>query len=129
MGELIQTECRNCHGEFRFLQGIGQGYWSLEDVLCHTQGGVRRALREILDKYEIASAEYGHRLFSCPSCGTLHERFYVRVDYGIQKVYETAFRCGDCRSLLEERTEAVERHRCPDCRAEALEVGPVGTWD
>ncbi len=129
MGTLIQTECRNCEERFRFHEGIGKGYWGVEDVLCHTRGRTRRALQEILETKQVLSADYGHRLFTCPQCETLHERFYVRVDYHYLGVYETTFVCGECRTELVERSEPVERHRCPSCHETTLFESGVEEWD
>ncbi len=109
-------------------------YWPLEAVIRHTRGHARRTLQEIVDNHQIVSSQYGHRIFACPRCDTLHQRFYVRVDYDESKqyhtqCYETMFRCGKCRTPLTERDKPIHGYRCAECGSYALKDEVRINWD
>ena len=129
MGQSISTHCRNCNHTEDFATGIGFMYSSLEKVIRFTNGTVRRKLRDIVSNHSVTDADYEHRVLACPSCKTLHERFYVRVIYDEGEVFETIFRCGKCRAGLVELDKLVEAYRCRKCGSQSLEEFPGIMWD
>ena len=107
-------------------------YWPLRDVVRYTRGNARRTLQDIVENHRVDSAEYGPRLLACPRCDTLHERFYVRVDYDEGKLYqgklfETEFRCGRCQTPLIDPQKPITRYRCSECGDYALMEESTGT--
>jgi DNA-directed RNA polymerase subunit RPC12/RpoP len=133
MGKFIETRCHDCERQFTLKLGVGMMYWPLEAVIRHTRGNVRRRLQEIVENFDVVSSQYGHRLFACPACDTLHGRFYVRVDYENRKfrseTFETEFLCGKCRTPLIEPTKPVSAYRCSECGSYGLENRSVRGWD
>lgn len=134
MGEYIQTRCHDCERQFMLKLGVGMMYWPLQAVIRYTRGTARRRLQAIVDNHEVISSEYGHRLFACPRCDTLHERFYIRVDYEERgrfgnSTYETEFRCGRCRATLVEPGKPVSGYRCSGCGSYSLEEAVTLEWD
>lgn len=123
------THCRNCGEQFSFTLGVGMMYWSLDAVIPFTRGKARRTLQDIADHHQVVDANYSHRMLACPKCDTLHERFYVRVDYDVDKHYETVFRCGKCRTLLVEPAKPISGYRCSSCGSYSLDDGSMGCWD
>ena len=126
MADPIRTRCRRCDKQTRLKLGAGMSYLPLEEVVHYTRGNTRRALQEIVANHRIVSAEHSHRLFACTRCDTLHQRFYVRVDYEGGKmfggeVFETTFRCGKCRAPLAEPDKPLKEYRCSQCGHYALD--------
>lgn len=121
MGQSISTHCRNCNETENFTSGIGFMYSSLEKVIRFTSGNTRTKLQDIVSNHTVTEADYEHRMLACPSCNTLHERFYVRVAYDEGDVIETSFRCGKCRAGLVEMTKHVGEYSCGKCGGQSLE--------
>ena len=120
------TRCRSCDRQYDLPLRAGMMYWPLESVIRYTRGKARHTLQDILAQHRIVSAEYGNRLFACPACDTLHERFYVRVDYEEarrhkQHTFETSFLCGACRTPLVEPVKAIDTYRCASCGSYSLD--------
>ena len=93
------------------------------------KGKARQTIADILSAQEIHNAEYEHALFSCPSCNTLHSRFYVKVEYGDHEVFETKFRCGQCREALVKADQSIDHYNCKACGSKALEQEYEIMWD
>jgi hypothetical protein len=111
------------------MLGVGMSYSSLEEVMQFTRGNARDALREITTNHTINDADYEYVLFACPDCNTLHERFWVRVEYDGDKVFETSFRCGKCRKGLVRAVRPIETYNCCNCGRQELEESPGKLWD
>ena len=129
MGEFVMTRCRDCQEQSNFLLGVGMMDWSLEAVIPRTKGSVRLKLQDIVATHQITDCDYKHRMLACPRCDTLHNRFYVRVEYGEGRLYETVFRCGKCRRLLIEPHKPISDYRCSNCGSYSLDDGAMGNWD
>jgi len=129
MGQSIETHCKHCGDTKQFTTGVGFMYSSLTNVIRFTSGNIRTKLQDIVTNHTITEADYEHRILSCPDCNTLHGRFYVRVGYDIDKVFETKFRCGKCRTSLTELDKPVEAYSCGKCGDQSLEEFPGICWD
>jgi hypothetical protein len=129
MGGSISTHCRNCNHTEEFITGIGFSYFSLEKVIQFTTGNTRTKLQDIVSNHVLTDADYEHRVLACPSCNTLHERFYIKVVYDEGKVFGTKFRCGKCRVGLAEMDKPVEGYCCGSCGRKSLEEFLGINWD
>jgi hypothetical protein len=129
MGRSISTHCRNCDEINQFTIGVGFFHSSLDKAIHCTNGNVKNRLQEIVSNHSISDADYEHRVLVCPICNTLHERFYVRVNYDEDKVFVTNFRCGKCRTALVELDKPVEECNCSMCGSQSLEEFPGIDWD
>ena len=129
MGGSISTYCKKCGDTQDFTTGVGFMYSSLEKVIRFTSSNIRTKLQDIVSSHSITNANYEHRVLACPNCNTLHERFYVRVQYDEGDVFETAFRCGKCRAGLVELDKPVEEYSCGKCGSRSLEEFPGMCWD
>jgi len=129
MGQGFGILCRNCGARDEFLIGVGFMYSSLDRILPIVNRKTRQKLTDILSRQTIHDEEYEQVLLSCPDCNTLHNRFYVKVVYGNNEVFETKFRCGKCRKALVSANKSIERYRCKECGYEALEQECQIMWD
>ena len=129
MGGSIETYCQNCHETEHFTTGVGFMYSSLEKVIRFTSGNIRIKLQDIVSNHTVTYSDYEHRALACPSCNTLHERFYVRVNYDSDKLFETTFNCGKCRAGLVEMNKLVGEFSCGKCGGQSLEELPGIMWD
>lgn len=129
MGSSIDTVCKHC-GEYEsYILGVGIEYANLDAVIPITTGYVRRTLKEIIGNNAIVDADYEHVLYACEKCNTLHSRFWVRVEYDEDKVFETSFRCGKCRSGLVRAKQPIESYACKKCGRQELKEAPGILWD
>jgi len=132
MGHGLCVECKNCDYGESFMLGVGMQYESLMNLISCLKGVTRNKVVDILENHNVMDGEFEHRLYACPNCNTLHERFYVHLDYDDGKVFEVAFRCGKCRTPLEvvdENVLALERYACKSCGKRELERGVEMLWD
>ena len=111
------------------MLGVGMSYSSLGEVILLKKGNAQKSLNEITNNHVVNNSDYEHALFACPNCKTLHERFWVRVEYDGDKVFETSFRCGKCRKGLVRATQPIESYNCSRCGRQALEESPGKLWD
>ena len=79
--------------------------------------------------------DYGHKIYLCPKCGVLCERFYLRLEYDGGS-YEVAYRCTKCKAVLikldaDEKTEKInfQPYPCPQCGKHGLYQTISGLWD
>jgi hypothetical protein len=70
---------------------------------------------DILQNNKVTKSEYYHGLFRCLSCNQFHGRFYVKIEYDDNKIYETKLNCKKCKTELEpvEDEENVKNYPCP----------------
>ena len=122
MGIGISVLCQNCGYEKKFTLGVGMLYSSLEKVIHLVPYRSREKVLDILRNHKVNKGEfrnplYDHRLFRCLSCNQLHGRFYVKIEYDDNKVYETKFNCSKCKKELKavENEEDVKNYPCPKC--------------
>jgi len=130
MGSGFATLCTNCGFEEEFLLGIGMRYHSLINVISDVNGRVSKKVLDIMENQDVHDCQFEHRLYACPDCNTLHGRFYVHLEYDDGKVYEQAFRCGRCRTLLVIADEFhLEKYACKSCGRQSLVQGDEVMWD
>jgi DNA-directed RNA polymerase subunit RPC12/RpoP len=112
------------------MLGIGMMYSSLEAVLDLVVPRKRREkIREILRTADPGSTEYSHRLYACPQCNALHQRFHIKICKENRAVYEPRFRCGTCWSSLVPAGDDVSQYCCRFCGSKALEQSGWLMWD
>jgi hypothetical protein len=130
MGDGFLMKCRSCGREDEYLLGIGMYYSYLDEILdAVIQGKQRNKIRSILNSSEHDNIDYGHRLYTCPRCDTLHNRFYIHIQKGDQTVYRSHFRCGKCRSVLVDWDKRVTAYRCRHCGQQTAEFAGSFLWD
>jgi hypothetical protein len=131
MGSEITVECTNCHSAKSFTLGVGFLYSSLRSVMNVIHYKRRPLISEILDNHDVHATDYEHRIYRCPKCNRLYERFYVKILYDQNDVYETIFRCGKCRITLEQVKDEMEAssYPCAFCGQKALLVKEDLLWD
>lgn len=129
MGEFLQSHCPKCDDYEDFKIGVGMRYETLGDVLFCMKGKAKLIASEIVFSVLPHEAEFAHQLLTCPKCDTLHSRFYLKVEYGNRKKYETTFRCGKCQTTLIKTTKPIVAHKCKKCGNYSLEEDLAGIWD
>ena len=129
MGDGFYTHCTNCDESDEYITGVGMLYGQLENVMPFITGKAMHTITDINNIFDIDSSDYEHKVLACPSCNTLHNRFYVKVEYGDGKVFETAFRCGKCRASLINAKHSIEHYNCKKCGMKTLEKDGEMLWD
>jgi len=131
MGIGLTISCRHCHWKDNYIVGVGMLYSSLESVLGAVHHSERESVRDLLENHEIDhdATEYGHKIFVCPKCGALRNRFYYKIFYGPGKVCESVFTCGRCRSRMAEVDSDIGYHACPRCGERGLSSEVTENWD
>jgi hypothetical protein len=135
VGHGLSTHCKRCGRQDTYTIGIGMAYYSLENVLNCLSPRNREKVKKILAEYKVDATEYEHRLYSCPTCLTLHNRFFVRMEYDGGKIFETSYRCGKCRRQLfpvkDNKRGEIDfgSFLCKSCGQPALEGGLSIMWD
>ena len=120
----LYVECPACGYRRTFLPGAVPGYSSIDEVtglIHHTR---RQQVQELLSCHHVKDAEYGYRIYRCEECRALRRRFYVRVVYDENRVYETTFDCEKCTRQMTEVTEISDAggYGCPKCGSRDLET-------
>ena len=138
MGSEIYVMCRNCGYEKRFILGIGMLYSSLEEVIDLVHYRRRKKILDILRNHKVIKDEYRwdnpfyeHRLYRCFNCNRLYGKFYVKIEYDDNKVYETKFKCSKCKNELKavEDEKNVKKYPCPECNKKEFSIQEMGLWD
>jgi DNA-directed RNA polymerase subunit RPC12/RpoP len=131
MGSDITIKCSNCQSVESFMLGEGFMYSSLKNVLNLVHHKRRRRISEILNNHDVLDTEYEHRLYRCPECNRLYGRFYVKIFYDGDRVYETNFQCATCRTPLEHVQNEMETasYPCAFCGQKSLSVIEGLLWD
>ena len=131
MGNGFTLFCPECGYEIEAILGIGFAYHSLENVIDQVDRRRRARVLDILKKHHVIGTHYEHRFYRCDECGGLSNRFYVRIRYDDDRLYETVFKCGKCGIALSEVTteEALRGTECPECKNGILEVRSSVMWD
>ena len=112
------------------MLGVGMMYHSLPNVISCVQGGAQKKVVDIMQNHNVMDAEFEHRLYECPSCQTLHGRFYFFIEYDKGEIYTPAFRCGRCRTPLIPADESkLEKYACKGCGKHTLVRGAEMLWD
>ena len=131
MGHGAIVKCGNCGKETIYMLGVGALYSSLDTVLANTK--IRKEkkndIQNKLRYFNPDSVSYEHRLYTCPKCEILHERFYIKISNNNKTIYETEFRCGICRSKLTPANKSISSYRCGECRTRNLEWFDNFLWD
>lgn len=139
MGTGIQIECGACGYCEWFSLGVGMMYGSLEAVKSLIPVGQRKKVMEILQNEEVRAADHYHALYACDKCHGLYGRFYVKIAYGKNQVFETVFRCPRCKVPLrdteftyeeeDEELPTLKTWPCPKCGKHELRVAEMMIWD
>ena len=131
MGYGITSSCKICNHDEEFILGVGMMYSSVENVLdTVVHWRYRTKIREILSQHKLATTEYSHELYICPTCEIIFERFYIRISQFDKVLYESSFCCNKCKCILKKTTpEDVENCRCKKCKARDLEWSSGLLWD
>jgi hypothetical protein len=131
MGEGIVIGCKACGMERTFLVGVGMKYSSLETIMPLLQPKDRTQIQQIFDNHSVSLREWSHGIFVCAVCNRLYNRFYAKITYDHDMVYETAFSCSKCEprlTLLNDLGE-IKHLPCPKCGKRSLEFREDYLWD
>ena len=107
MGSGFSLICPHCHQ--RNIYSLGCGMQFYRENLMQGVGGKPPLLKSLISPSAWKQVEllrnqgwtipddlqYGYRLYLCPSCGRVQERFWFLLRKG-GMVWEPKFRCGAC---------------------------------
>lgn len=129
--------CGNCDYMDEFHLGVGMAYSRLENVIDLVHYIRRKKIMDILQNHTLIPGSwehpnplFTHRLYRCEKCNKLYNRFYVKICYDIDLVYETIFRCNRCKIQLKVIDPAnIPDHPCPVCGKATLNTDSGIMWD
>jgi DNA-directed RNA polymerase subunit RPC12/RpoP len=114
------------------MTGVGMDYGSLMDVIDIIKNkSVKVQISEILKYHKVNEENFTHNIYICNKCGNLYERFFVKLNYDDNQIFETVFSCYKCRKplFLVENEEVLEKMPCPKCKNKALHIDTSILWD
>jgi len=137
MGRAFGVLCLNCDYSKESLLGVGGLYFSLENVISNLHHTKRKAINDILNNHDVVEVpfgvnpEYSAKIYRCSKCEGLSSRFYVKIEYDDNQIYETTFKCTKCRTVLEmlDENENLENYSCPNCKMPMLGISSFICWD
>jgi transcription elongation factor Elf1 len=129
MGDGITVECKSCDYQNNFILGVGMRYFSLENVIDLVSPTSREEVLDLLQRQDVKDVRYEHKLFVCPNCNNLAERFDFSISYDDGQTYSPYFRCPDCRTKLVQLDKPIDNIRCPNCGEKTLIHYPSVLWD
>lgn len=131
MGEGIVIQCQACGMNRTFLVGVGMEYASAETIMPLLQLKDRSQIQQILDNHSVSSSEWAHVILVCAQCNRLYNRFYVRLSYDHDRVYETQFSCSKCGNTLTRLNDLgeIKHYPCPKCGKRSLGFNEDFLWD
>jgi DNA-directed RNA polymerase subunit RPC12/RpoP len=130
MGHSIKVECGNCKQSQEFTLGVGMMYSSLNKVLDLVPTPWRAEILGILKLHKVRETNYEHQTYHCPRCHRLYENFHVYIDYDEGQMFETSYKCDECKVTLEPVTEDdIPNLPCERCGERALTTQEVILWD
>ena len=130
MGSGTGIECMNCHYLFDARTGVGMMYSRLSNVLDQIHYTRRPIIESILNNHDVQDTEYEHRVYRCSKCGRFGERFYIKIVYDQDQVYETQFKCSKCNGPLDDvSNEDLTKYPCPKCNQKTFILVSMLNWD
>lgn len=129
MGYGITVECASCDYQETFMLGVGMMYWSLENVISQVSVARREEVVDILHHHAVEGTEYEHKMYICPNCNTLGERFDYSIYYDEGRIYQPYFRCSKCRTKLVALEEPISSLQCSKCGNTSLTSHETVMWD
>lgn len=129
MGHGITIHCESCDYYANFILGIGMMYSSLERVISEVSPARREKVKNLLQRKDIQSVDYEHKLFICPKCNNLAQHFDFSITYNQGQVYQPYFRCPTCHMKLVPLEEPVTSTPCPECGQLTLVEEMTMLWD
>jgi transcription elongation factor Elf1 len=129
MGDSITVECKSCDYQNKFILGVGMRYFSLENVIDLVSPTRREEVLKLLQRQDVKDVRYEHKLFVCPNCNNLAERFDFSISYDDGQTYSPDFRCPDCRTKLIQLDKPIDNIPCPNCGEKTLIHFPSVLWD
>ncbi len=145
MGSGTVLQCRACNHEQTFFFGIGMRhgmmlFGNMDDAkviadLVKDADVITEAKALIHEKNAKINPSdgAGNSLYMCPSCETVHDRFYFRISHD-DGVFEPTYSCPHCQGRLTKlpdyRNIPVEDIRCSSCQEKGtlIESGVIN-WD
>ena len=148
MGIMNQISCTACDYSVFILEGIGmEGYppHALSSSFSNDQYKMvrREVIKERANTFSQSNDVKGYRLYACPKCHNLCDRFYFQINEG-NEVYEPDYKCSHCHTILKEaewdeenktikyvyEDEDVADWHCPKCGSGTIEFsGGCILWD
>jgi predicted RNA-binding Zn-ribbon protein involved in translation (DUF1610 family) len=129
MGHGITIECESCDYQGTFMLGVGMMYSSMENVISQVNPTRREIVLDILRHHKVLETSYEHKMFVCPNCQTLGERFDYSIYYDDGHIYEPYFRCSECRNKLVPLEESINNISCSRCGKTTLISNETVMWD
>jgi Zn finger protein HypA/HybF involved in hydrogenase expression len=139
MGSGNRIECTNCDYGGDLMTGGGIGPWFREpciDTLVMVLEGREKA--RVLNLQEFHNGKLvgypSNDYCFCPSCNTIHTRFFYRIKYNDDKTYTSNHPCPTCSTQLVQIEDDVEvdfsDYNCPKCGKKSLiDLGISIMWD
>ena len=129
MGQGVITKCSTCQAQNEYIFGVGMMYSSLKNVTSNIHWKNRRKIDEFSRNGKNIHEEFEHRLYFCEKCLIPHSRFWVRLEREDGEVFETVFKCPQCRSEIIQGDLDFTKYACSLCGMKTLAVIGEMMWD
>ncbi len=100
MGGGLGVKCEHCGYHDSFSLGVGFLFGSLENVRDSISSHHRNKVLALARGHDVRQTDFYLTLCVCDKCHGLYERLHIRIEYGEDGIYETAFRCPRCKTAL-----------------------------
>ncbi|AOM84462.1 hypothetical protein [Salisediminibacterium beveridgei] len=110
--------------------GIGMHHYHFENCLESCTPAARKKIRQLV-KNQVHDYLFEYRSYACEACDEIMDKPYMYIKYDDNKVYETAFRCQNCRSRRLSIVEEADLpgRACPNCKEGTLSEELFMMWD
>ena len=134
MGHGVIISCQICGYSREFQLGVGMMSGSMKNVIDFFPKILPRSkkseVQNILQKHTVKQTDFSHELFQCRECNRFYDKFWVKIIYDNDQVYETDYRCNKCEGhLILISQDELPQTPCPKCGREGLSASENLLWD
>ena len=129
MGHSYSTMCSNCSNSEDHLMGIGmRGPYNMDGIIEYNKSMRDKVFFKYIrdNKNAKLSSKSSYKMYECPSCKTLHSRFYIKINYDNNELYVKEYYCGKCHNILvplDEDNIKIKNYYCKKCNKKTLGKG------
>ena len=139
MGEILETECKECKDNRCYFMGVGE---SCIDTLIKLAAKDYHFLGHSMTKdafsrmdaiiQNLSSTPHIHEeleVQECAACNVTYSHYHVHFEYGEGGYFSSREPCKICQGKLIKATKKLDQYCCLNCGKLTLSEGQSGIWD